>query len=270
MRRNRLAVLVVLTIVLALAIGVVISTREAVRAIRAEREQIRLRQVVEAELNRRDGEFEAKHGQWEKAVPYYQRTIELIPSNQEFYHDLVPLLAELGNLPLYNQTVEQELTRFGQTTDPRTAERMTKDCLILPASKADPEVLSHTAADIAVRLGSNHVDLPWFQLAKGLAEYRCGRYSDAVDWLQKALAGAADVKTDPGRVYVQVQGRAVLAMAQERLGQITQGRATLEEGRSLARERLPQLTALGLNDYWPDSIYAELLLNQAATKLVQR
>ena len=40
----------------------------------------------------------------------------------------------------------EELRR---STDPRVAERMTKDCLILPSSKMDPEVLSQVA-EVAV------------------------------------------------------------------------------------------------------------------------
>jgi hypothetical protein len=143
---------------------------------------------------------------------------------------------------------------------------MTTDCLILPNSEVDPEVLSRVA-DLAVRVAYPPVDVPWFQLAKGLAEYRCGQYTNAVAWLTKSLAGSADLATDPGRIYVQVQGRAVLAMAQSRLGQATEARAALSEGQLLARQRLPQLDINGLTDYWPDSIYAEVLLREAADRL---
>jgi serine/threonine protein kinase len=267
-RRHRLPMLAGAAALAALVCGTVVSTWQAIRATRAEHEQVRLRREVEAELNRREGEFAAKHGHWQEAVPFYQKTIALIPSNQEFYHHLTPLLAKLRALPLYDETCRNALARFRQTTDPRVAERMTKDCLALPDSKADPEVLTRIA-DVAVKMGRTNIDLPWFQLAKGLAEYRCGRNLNAVAWLEKALAGAADLATDPGRVYVQVQGRAVLALAHCRLGRTAKARTTLDEGRAIARERLPQLAIHGLNDYWPDSIYADVFLDEAADQIAR-
>ena len=265
-RRHRLPVLAGVTVLATMIAGGVLATWQAARATRAEHEQRQFRKEIEAELNRREGEFAAKHGRWREAVPFYQKTIELIPSNQEFYHNLIPLLAELGDLPLYNETCRHELARFRPTIESRVAERMTKDCLILPKSKADPEELSKVA-EVAVKVAYPRVDLPWFQLAKGLAEYRCGRFTNAVAWLQKSLAGAADLATDPGRIYVQVQGRAVLAMAQSHLGRVREARATLNEGQLLERERLPRLDHNGLTDYWPDSIYAELLIREAAAQL---
>jgi tetratricopeptide (TPR) repeat protein len=272
-RRHRLAVLAAAAAAVALISGTIVSTWEAIRARRAEWEQIRLRQEVEAELNRRSGEFEAKHGHWKEAVPFYQKAIELIPSQQEFYHDLSALLAEMQDLPVYRETCRRALAAFGQTTDPRVAERMTKDCLVLSITGVDTEVLSRVA-QVAVTESPQHLNIPWFrtdltwfQLAKGLAEYRCGRFTNALTWLEKSLAAAEDIDSDPGRVYVQVQGRAVLAITQVRLGRGAEAQATLEEATRRARAYLPELSIHGLTDYWPDWIYAQILIREASQEL---
>jgi tetratricopeptide (TPR) repeat protein len=255
-------VLAATAVVAALFLGAVASTWQAVRATRAEREQIRLRTEIEAELNRTSGEFFAKHGRWAEAVPFYQKAIELTPNHHEFYHRLLPLLAQAGDLPQYQENCRKALAQFRQTQDPRVAERLTKDCMILPNSLVDSEALSQLA-DLALAAGPDDIDLPWFQLAKGLAEYRRGRFQSAIDWLQASLAGAAGLSADPGRVYVQAQGRALLALAHHRLGAADQARADLLESRQLIRDRLPPLSIHGLTDYWPDWLYAHILLREA-------
>jgi hypothetical protein len=87
-------------------------------------------------------------------------------------------------------------------------ERIAKICSLLPETGSDASA-AYKLADSALMLGSNNKEfLPWAQMTKGMTEYRAGRFSEAIDWLQKSLAG----ETVPGTL--KVTAYATLGMAQ--------------------------------------------------------
>jgi tetratricopeptide (TPR) repeat protein len=273
-RRHRVTFSAAALVAIALVTALIVSNhlrlreREAHRRAReSEQAQIHLRKQAEAELNRQKGEFAAKHGRWREAVPFYLKAIELVPDHQEFYHHVTPLIVEVGDLELYRRHCHRQVSRFVQTDDPRVAERMTKDCLLLPSSGVNLEDIGRLA-EKGVNLGRNHaayhVDLPWFMMAKGLAEYRQGRYAEALTTLELALAEVSNLRpSDPGKAYVESHTRLVHAMTCYRLGRQAEARNSLEKAVEIKQNRLPQLTVHGLDDYWPDWLYAHTLLREA-------
>ncbi len=122
----------------------------------------------------------------------------------------------MGNEAEYRRARSELLKRFGNSTDPRVAERTGRACLLLPAS--DDELRRATilldrtlSADRALYGWC----LPYFRFAKALAEYRAGRLEAALTLL------------DPDTIGVLGPApRLLLAMVQLRLGKVDAARPT--------------------------------------------
>ena len=209
-------------------------------------------------LLRACGTYHARTGQWEQAVQDFSKWIELEPGNHEPYHALAALRVQTADLQAYHQLCGQIRTQFGSiTNDPRIADRMAKDCLALPAPSEDLSIEARLA-DVAVSFNETAAANPWFQFCKGLAEYRLGHFSDAVEWTRKVLLKVGDGSTRDVEAYM------VMAMAKQRLNQVDEARASLAEGRRLATRRLLQLSRGDIGDGWIDWVFAHALLDQAS------
>jgi serine/threonine protein kinase/tetratricopeptide (TPR) repeat protein len=207
------------------------------------------------------GNLRARMGRWKEAAADFSKVVEFEPGNHEACHYLAPLLVQSGDLEGYRRHCARVVARFGGTNDPVIAERMAKDCLLLPKPGADLATESNWA-DTAVTVGTNHQYLAFFQFAKGLAEYRQGHFAGAIQWTEKVLA-----KT--GRVpFRDVQACMVLAMAQYRSKQIDRARATFAKGVEIAETKLPRLDSGDLGYDWLDWIVAHALLREAKALII--
>ena len=79
----------------------------------------------------------AEHGMWQDARTAAAKFLEMQPGNPSAYHLLAPLLAQTDDRTAYEELCQKIATRFAGATDPRVADRMAKDCLILPRPGAD-------------------------------------------------------------------------------------------------------------------------------------
>jgi len=282
---------VALALVIGLGLSLFLFMREREarqRAVAAEQEQARLRQQAEAGALRgqklsqagllisRDqleeaeklvsqmpphpstsaifnvlGQIHARRGQWPAAITNLQRVIELLPADHDAYHSLAPLLALSGDQEAYRRLCGRMLRQFAGSSDPAIAERMAKDCLILPPSAADLETLGKMA-DTAVAAGPGHKSWNYFQFVKGLAEFRQGHFASAKEWLEKVAAHEGD----PNRT---VAAHMVLAMAQYQLKQNDEARATLAKGLKIADARVTRVDG----PQWNDQMTARLLMREA-------
>jgi uncharacterized protein len=209
-------------------------------------------------LVRMRGEVCARTAHWREAAAAFSKLIELGHGNHQYYHALAPLLVMSGNLAEYRHRCALELRRFGHTADPATAERMTKDCLFVSSFGVDVASVAKWA-DTAVREGVGSPNLPYFQFAKGLAEYRLAHYDRAVDWLGKVVG--------QGVIFRDAEAYLVLAMAQHQLHQSEAARAALIKGRDVIENRMPKLGDGDLGDAWIDWIMAQSLLKEAESLL---
>ncbi|HEV2391107.1 MAG TPA: serine/threonine-protein kinase [Verrucomicrobiae bacterium] len=201
------------------------------------------------------GSFFARRGQWQRAAIDLRRAVELDPQNSEFYHALAPVLVAEGDLASYRQLCAGILVRFANATDPSIADRMAKDCLILPSSGVDLSSVRQMA-DIAMTSGH-----PYGLLCKGLAEYRLGRFASAQNWMNRVLA-------HPDRNPVRdVETYAVLAMARWELHQRAEARLALAHAARTAGARLPKLDSGGLDGSWIDWIIGHTLLGEAESHI---
>jgi len=91
--------------------------------------------------------------------------------------------------------------------------------------------------------------------AKALADYRQGKFQDAV-------AGTSVILKDPFP-YTQAEATAILAMAQFRMGQTEEARATFAKLERVVGENLPLPRSVDLGNDWKDWVIAHVLLDEA-------
>ena len=194
------------------------------------------------------GDVHARRGEWPAAATNYTRSIQADPTNHFAYHLLTPVLVEMGDIQGYQRHRREMLRLFSGNLDPSIAERIGRDCLLLPCSP--PELaLAAKMADTAVTTGPTNSG--WMRFVKGLAQYRQGDFSSATQWLNEAGARA----TDPA---LQLQVEVVLAMTEYKLNQPEAARQRLAKAAAFDTKSAPRY---GAN--WNDRRSALLLMKEA-------
>jgi hypothetical protein len=100
------------------------------------------------------------------------------------YTYLAPLLLQLDDVASYKKLRTQMLQLFGNTSDPRIAERIVSASLLLPPTNDEMAVIAKMA-DVATTGDTNNDGWGFNLFAKGLAEYRQGHFASAAEWLQR-------------------------------------------------------------------------------------
>jgi serine/threonine protein kinase/tetratricopeptide (TPR) repeat protein len=298
-RRHRAGIAFSAAVAVLLLAGTAVSTWQAVRATRAERAQTSLRLEAEARekisravlaaqtgdperaeqilqsippllarLEPNDaaaiesalGRWRGSRGEWSEAIASYRKVIEARPADFEGYNWLAPLLVQAGDAAGYEEVRRDMVARFGDTKDPLLAERLVKDCLILPWSGPEVTTLARLA-DMAIAEGPRHKAWRRFELARGLVDYRQGRFAAAKRWMHD-VAESGEWSRDVNR---DVQGYVVLAMAHYNDGEPSFARSTLITGLAVATDGLPK-DAAGLREWpaWNDWIIARALMDEAS------
>jgi len=198
---------------------------------------------------------EGEHCRFTEAIATLRRAIEIDPTDHELWHWLAVLLVQTGQLDAYRDTCRKSLARFGETTDPHVADRIGKDCLILPESGVTLDTVT-TMANTAVAEGQQSGDLHFFQCCKGMAEYRQKRFAAAADWMSKVLTNGGTARE------FDIEATAVLAMSQYHLQHMEQARAALAAGTE-TEQKLGTLANGNLGADWVDWIIAESLMREA-------
>src|SRR6266404_5426307 len=128
------------------------------------------------------GEVFGRRGEWQAAIRNLSKSVTTDPTNHIAYHRLAPLLIQVGDVEGYRNHCGRALDQFGGTADPVIAERIATDCLILPPPADRVEKIAKMA-EMAVQVGATNEAWPYFQLVKGMVEYRQGHFSGALPWL---------------------------------------------------------------------------------------
>ena len=196
----------------------------------------------------------ARRGRWKEAAADAAQVVEYRPEDHESYHMLAPLLVASGNLEGYQQLCRKIVARFGGTSNLAVADRMAKDCLILPSAGVDLKPVA-AMAEFAVTNGAGASTAPFYQCCKALAEYRQGHFEGAVAWAERAAKNPFP--------YSQAEAYAILAMSQYRLKQVANARTALVKGDTVVAERLPKLASQRLGYDWRDWIIVHALLDEA-------
>ena len=170
-------------------------------------------------------------GQFKAAAEDYARVIELNPDNHDAWGARAHLLAQIGDRKGYEAHCRRMLERFGRNTNRTIAERTAKMCLVFqrPADQARALLeLTNRSVD-----GERpHDYLPWFLMAKGMAEYRAGHPEEAIVWLNRSRETLAYVQ---GHAMIDL----FLAMSYHRLGRPEDALALLDRGARIIETSIP-------------------------------
>jgi len=205
------------------------------------------------------GNIRARAGDWKRAAADYDKAIALKPDKHVLWYQQAPLLIEAGDEAGYHRLCRQVLERFGTSRDPVIAERTAKVCLLLPG-RSEHLPAAASLAETALAEGADNENKPYFELIKGLVEYREGNHSAASARLDKLVGnGNPDWDLAPPAYLI-------LAMAQHRLGEKTKSSESLGRAVQIMNEQVPNLTAAG--DSWHGWVMNQLLRSEAESLIL--
>jgi hypothetical protein len=153
----------------------------------------------------------------------------------------------------YRRLCGEIMARFSNTTDYHIADKMAKDCSILPSSGVDQNAVA-ALAELAVSHSGDSSAAPYFKCAKALAEFRQSHYEEAKRWAELAGQGAFP--------DVNAQAAAIIAMSQFKLNQLAQAQTALADCNSVIEKRMPKIEK-GLGESWRDWVIAQALQSEA-------
>jgi Flp pilus assembly protein TadD len=190
------------------------------------------------------------------------KVIQLAPSDHTAWFHSAAVRLRLGDVQGYRRACREMLRRFGGTVDPHVADRTAKTCLLAPDAVGDlkrPTELAETAVSGTEKEG----DYCWFLFVRALADYRNGRFADALTWIDKCLAADAQ-----GRPPLDATAWLVAAMAHRQLGRPERAAEAL----GTAVKIMKQQPAGDLGVDWDDWLRFELFQREAEAlvKTVQK
>jgi WD40 repeat protein/serine/threonine protein kinase/tetratricopeptide (TPR) repeat protein len=205
------------------------------------------------------GHLRARRGAWQSALDDFRVALARDPANTTSWMCAAVLYLELGDSDGYRRHACAMLDAFSATEDPMTAERTAKIGLLLPASPEDGARLS-TLAELAVMRGADSPLLPWFQFARGMADYRAGRFDEAAGVFRAVAESDTNELLRPAVQFFQ-------AMTEVRRGQTDSARALLGAGRKSLAQATPPGGDLG--PAWLDVLICRIALREAEALLAQ-
>ena len=167
-------------------------------------------------------QFRARTGDFAGALEDYSAAIDRNPDDHWNWFFRAPLRLYLGDEAGYRADCERMTELFLGSARPEISERAIKTCLLSPEPAADLGTLREPMHRVlSASMPMSYVK--WFQVCKGMYEYRAGRYDSAVGWLSRGREGLS-----------AAQGRALAdfyaAMALHRLGKAPGAERALASG----------------------------------------
>jgi eukaryotic-like serine/threonine-protein kinase len=158
-----------------------------------------------------------RQGRLEEARVSWQAALEGNPLDHNAWFGYAELCLFLGKDDEYRRARQDILARFSITKNPYFAERTGRASLLMPATGEELRQAVALARRAAASDPSAHGgDYSWFLFARGLAEYREGKFDQAI----------ATMLGDASRLDGPIT-RLVLAMALHQDGQLAEARKTL-------------------------------------------
>jgi serine/threonine-protein kinase len=190
---------------------------------RADEGIAELRRAIELDSNDTVARAELRRAlsrlsRWQEVQATWREELNASPTDHNVWFGYAELCLFLGDETEYRRACRDLLAHFGATTDPTVAERTGRACLLRPASEGElVQAVALTERAVSSR-GAKNVAFPYRLFAKGLADFRQGRYDDAI----AAMSGEA-AKAE----YMRPSQLLITAMAQYQNGQEDQSRTTL-------------------------------------------
>jgi tetratricopeptide (TPR) repeat protein len=195
-------------------------------------------------------------GRTAEAIAVLDRLAGSHPDEHDAWNYSAILRAWTGDRSGYRRHRLRMLDAFSGTRTPEIAERTAKACLLLPLGGAEQDAACRLAEG-ALTMSRNNWVLPWARVTGGLADYRRGRFADAV--------AAVDSCLSRGRLdwNCELPAHLVRAMALSRLGRPGEARATLGRASELYRRCVSRPGGPIPGGNWADRLIGEVLLREA-------
>jgi tetratricopeptide (TPR) repeat protein len=202
-------------------------------------------------------------GRWDEALAACARAVALGSDDHDTWNHAAILWARTGNRVRFRDHCHRMLDRFGPTTDPPTAERTAKACLLLPLGGAEQAA----ACDLADRIGAmarGHWVEPWAEATRGLAAYRREHFAEAVAWADHCLARGS------GNWNCELPAHLVRSMALCQLGRRDEAGAALARASDLYRTKVASPGGRADGGDWHDQVICEVLRREAEADFLDR
>jgi tetratricopeptide (TPR) repeat protein len=170
-------------------------------------------------------------GQWKEAAVASARATELNPGDIWNWFCDSALRLQLGDMEGYRRDCEELMQRFGDTKDGPPADLVAKACLLVPRLLPNTKPALQLAQR-AITGTEKHEAFRWFQLDKGLADYRAELFAASVEQLQK-MTPKPDGGPEDATAFI------IMAMAHHRLRRPTEAAAALAKADAILKQRLP-------------------------------
>jgi serine/threonine-protein kinase len=158
-------------------------------------------------------------GQLEDARATWAKALRAGTPEHDAWFGYAELCLFLGKKDEFRSARTELLARFRDTTEPHVAERVGRACLLLPGSEDElRQAVALTERGVAAADPKYDWARPYFLFAKGLADYRLGRFDEAI----AVMSGEAKNTN-----YLGPSARLVMAMALYRKGNTKDARAAL-------------------------------------------
>src|SRR5207247_1165661 len=140
-------------------------------AVGAYREALRL-QPDDFPSHHNLGTAYAYGGRWDKAVAELGRAVELAPADNWVLYRWGTLCFYTNDLEGYHRACRAMLEHFGETKDMQVADRTAKLCSLAPGLAGEETRVTK----LVDRMLEAAPARPWYEVTKGLVEYRAGRF----------------------------------------------------------------------------------------------
>jgi serine/threonine protein kinase len=210
------------------------------------------------------GHIRGRTGRWSDAAADLSKMVELRPDYYLPVWFLAGALVGSGDLEAHRRVCAQIRKQFAGTDSPEITARMARVCLMVASPDQADAVTGSRLADTGLRLYKGDRSLFCYQSCKALAEYRQGRYASAAEWASKALSQPKyttpyEAQDDCRRVEANM----LLAMSCYQLQRLDEAREALRRGLEIADKKLPKLERGDLGMFWPDWVFAQVLMREA-------
>jgi serine/threonine-protein kinase len=158
-------------------------------------------------------------GRLEDARATWRKALQAGSPEHDAWFGYAELCLFLGKKAEFRSARSELLTRFRDTTEPQVAERVGRACLLLPGTEDElRQAVALTERATAAADPKYDWARPYFLFAKGLADYRLGRFDEAI----AVMSGEAK-----NTEYIGPSAHLVIAMALYRKGNTKDARAAL-------------------------------------------
>ena len=192
------------------------------------------------------GSLYARRGQFTEASSDYANALKINPKELTNWYYRACLAAYTGDAAAYRATCQGMFQQFSGSQNATFRDKTAKTCGLLEDSGVDSKDLLMVAESLPPDGNSSPELAAWYSLCKGIALYRCGKYDDCIEMMQKARS--------PDRIARAGTAQLVEAMAQWRKGMHTEAQSTFREAadrldRGMARPGVDDLARDGLEDW---------------------